>query len=353
MFNIEKFVKRLDELSDHLGLAWFMSESEEFLAEFGKVEEVPFLSKQATTKTADAIQKSLTPALSGQYNQNYSIVIDDALNALEKRRPSGVWRKSDIDFVTNRVSKGLSKSLILDPKLIDPAASSLYELERIAMATELKTPLKLSGVDRQLQKFLQDNSKYWASKLSDGIDPRVTDIISNTLGDTELTRKNSLTKLRKDLLSDTGVRGRKVIRPPGTVIPPGWKGSLKDYYTGMTQNLRTQAQSLARITTFELAGVESFRVTAILDNRTSDVCQLMDGTVFSVADGIRLRDKILAMNSPADLKEVAGWRSVNEIKSISKARGGRISGPGASRLAKAGVALPPYHFRCRTEIVPI
>jgi hypothetical protein len=69
----------------------------------------------------------------------------------------------------------------------------------------------------------------------------------------------------------------------------------------------------------------------------------MNGQIFTVKDANAQNEATSAAKTPDEVREAHPWFSISKIKSIFK-KGGNTG------LVKAGLALPPYHFRCRTTV---
>jgi SPP1 gp7 family putative phage head morphogenesis protein len=112
-----------------------------------------------------------------------------------------------------------------------------------------------------------------------------------------------------------------------------------DYFEGLAEHTTNRVRELGKITGYEKGGIVKYEIRAVMDDRTSDVCQQMNGQIFEVASGAAFRDTILSLSNPADIKDVAPWRTGDEISGLSGAD------------LPPGMELPPYHWRCRTVTV--
>lgn len=141
-------------------------------------------------------------------------------------------------------------------------------------------------------------------------------------------------------------------------VPLRWTGTTDEYFAGLSNHVGTQARVFSRLESYERVGITTYRVVAVLDDRTSDICQMMHGQTFTVQQGLDVAEVWSSEYSPEDVKEKAGWLRVNEAAKLAGLKdykpgtvSPKISPKGMDALAKAGMALPPYHFRCRTDIV--
>lgn len=105
-----------------------------------------------------------------------------------------------------------------------------------------------------------------------------------------------------------------------------------------------RARGMGSTSGFVAAGVASYRIVSILDERTSEICLEMNGRVFDVEYAVDLRDRMLGAETPDDVRDVKPWLSLDEIKDL----GSRPSAEAA--LAAEGQSMPPYHGLCRTTV---
>jgi hypothetical protein len=86
------------------------------------------------------------------------------------------------------------------------------------------------------------------------------------------------------------------------------------------------------------AGFRLFRFTAVLDERTSEVCENMNGKTFSVASAVNVVER-RATGGAEDLKEVSPW--------FTK---GQVEGKTDQEIEAIGCLIPPLHANCRSSI---
>lgn len=111
----------------------------------------------------------------------------------------------------------------------------------------------------------------------------------------------------------------------------------ESYFKGVADHIALQAQNVAAVTQGSKYGVQFYKVLAILDDRTTKICRSMHGRIIPAEHLSAQADKILNAHSLADKKAAAAWRDQAFFgKSLPKNFG-----------------LPPYHFRCRTEVTPV
>ncbi len=111
------------------------------------------------------------------------------------------------------------------------------------------------------------------------------------------------------------------------------------YFKGVADHILLQSQNVARITQGSKYGVEHYKVLAIMDNRTTPICRSMHGRIIPAKHLEAQADNILNAKSMSEKKNAAVWRSDPFF--------------GKSGKMDSNFGAPPYHFRCRTELVAV
>jgi hypothetical protein len=127
------------------------------------------------------------------------------------------------------------------------------------------------------------------------------------------------------------------------VVPNGFHGSDAKYFEGIAANTATNARVRGQVRSFGLIGVTKYEIVNPMDDRTTQICAFMNGQVFTVKDAEDQIERSSSAKNPAQAKDAHPWLAIGKIKSIF--RKGGIKG-----LTSAGLALPPYHFRCRSTV---
>jgi 2'-5' RNA ligase len=92
----------------------------------------------------------------------------------------------------------------------------------------------------------------------------------------------------------------------------------------------------------EVVGMARYRLTAVLDGRTSRFCRFISGKVFEVTDAREKVIEALNVQDPNDLRVVQPWP-----KQTNAAMAGFMEMSNEELVAR-GLHIPPYHPHCRT-----
>lgn len=132
-------------------------------------------------------------------------------------------------------------------------------------------------------------------------------------------------------------------------LPGGFVGSADSYFEGLAANAATVARVYGQLRSFEQAGVRELEIVNPMDDRTSEICEHMNGKVFTIEQAREQFDRELAATNPTEFKAAHPWVTIEELRDISP-KAGDAGAKDAEALALAGIGLPPYHWRCRTTI---
>jgi hypothetical protein len=195
----------------------------------------------------------------------------------------------------------------------------------------------LTQVDREAVAALSEQQLWWIGRLWN-------DHLSKTISAT-VTREALVAGLGREEVGRI-VRGVVGGTFPAAKVPGTWPGSVEGYFTSLAGTVRNQATNQGLIATFVEGGVRRYRIVAVMDKRTSLVCQTMNNRTFEVRAGARLATARLDAEDPEAVKDLSRWRSAKQVEELTSE-----ADPEAA-LERAGMALPPYHGNCRTVISP-
>jgi hypothetical protein len=123
------------------------------------------------------------------------------------------------------------------------------------------------------------------------------------------------------------------------------------YWEGFAENAMTRTKSIASVEAFEKHQIETAQIVAIMDERTTEICQELNGRIISVEKMIEVKNKLLDVQTDGKSSDevraefeniVPFWKDAEDIKGQSTAQ---------IQKEHTGIGLPPYHWRCRTEVI--
>lgn len=110
------------------------------------------------------------------------------------------------------------------------------------------------------------------------------------------------------------------------------------YWHTVSSSAASRAYHYGIIKAGRRVGYRGYRLEAVMDNRTSDICRTLNGREFWLADAERVYDDI-AKTEGDDIKDVHPWISREEYKGMSE-----------REVYDRAVYVPPFHGRCRTTM---
>jgi hypothetical protein len=209
--------------------------------------------------------------------------------------------------------------------------------------------------DREIVNALVKQNLIAAQNLYfTGFSKTVISVIKKIIGMEGVSKVRQAELIQRELSKALGILDKKLTIEDA--VPKKFRGTSKDYYTGLAQTTLTRTQVFNKMNLFSQAEFKHFEFSAMMDNRTSVICRSLNGRIFTVQQGVDHMNRVLDATSTTELKKVAGWRrDLSEFGVTTE--GDRKRGPGSkelsAELAKAGLSMPPLHFRCRSTIRPI
>ncbi|MEE3777050.1 hypothetical protein V2I28_06120 [Campylobacter sp. CX2-4080-23] len=179
-----------------------------------------------------------------------------------------------------------------------------------------RSDLRFDSVDARAIKVMRDNF-YW---MKGEFNAKVSD---------------ELKKITKEIFEGKIPRVKA-----GEIMREKFKGVLSantSYFEGVSDHIISQMQNISRVNEASKNGVKYYKVVARIDSRTSECCRSMNGRI------------VPASHIEAQSQAIQNAKSIDEKKAAATWRNGAFYG----KILPKNFGLPPYHFRCRTEIVPV
>jgi hypothetical protein len=109
------------------------------------------------------------------------------------------------------------------------------------------------------------------------------------------------------------------------------------YFKTLGSTILSRTENIAKLNDYIEWGVDKVEVLAVIDHKTSQICRSMNGRIIDISHLRNQRDRILNATS---------YREA--IKASDLTFKGALVG---AKLPE-NIGIPPYHFNCRTTIVP-
>lgn len=207
-------------------------------------------------------------------------------------------------------------------------------------------------VDSVIVEALKRIHVYWIGTFYEQkMSERLGSIISFLVTEMGLGREEAAAEVERVLRIEMGITSGELFRPDGLQIPSGFKGTPRDYFQTVAAEIATRSRIFGAIQTFREAGVTSYTIRAMNDERTCVMCLFMDGKVFTIKQGAELIGKMVRATTPEAFKAASPWLSYKQAVALTGVeKYGQVSEEDAQALADFGLALPSYHGKCRCTV---
>ena len=218
--------------------------------------------------------------------------------------------------IDKKVLKELVNSKILSMGLsINP--NNLEEIYAVLAGKNIAVNIVFDEIDVRAINAMRNNF-YWVGKeFNKGFSDRLKDIIESAFRG-EVARSELAGRLKDEFASELNQSVR--------------------YFEGVSDHIISQNQNISTVNQARKYGVKYYKVVAVMDSRTSAICRSMNGRLIPAEHIERQCDNIMNAKDMASKKAAATWA--------------KAPYNGRSDKMDSNFGMPPYHFRCRTEIVP-
>lgn len=185
------------------------------------------------------------------------------------------------------------------------------------MAGDPRTIFQLTQT-KQILEDMVDSTKYFTNRyFNDHVLPELQKIVS----DIALEGKNVDVKAYQAVQE---LMSRRLKNVPYWRVVANASASRGFHYGAVKSGL--------------FSGFNAYKIVAVIDKKTSEICRYMNGREFWLADA-ELQVVRSAMADGDEIKYVAPWLKQDEIL-----------GKSADELRESGFIMPPFHGNCRSTI---
>ena len=215
-------------------------------------------------------------------------------------------------------------------------------------------------IDQIAQRGVASNALYWVgTRYGRDIGPRLEAITRDILINQGLPLRDAAKAMADAFDITLGVARANQDMPQlsdRAQVPPGFRGSARDYFKGVASHVRSTSVSFG-FTEFALENSVTWYVLSNpMDETTTELCAFLNGKVFSTYDAGRQRDAYLRAPDIQAAKAAMPFTNFNQVRmkvGFADAQDFDNAGmTGRDIAARGDIALPPFHFRCRTIAEP-
>ena len=291
------------------------------------------------SKIVAAYEDSMTRVMLKEYQKVAESAVTKGLSVFNGR-DTEAQAKQIINVVSKEMSKFGSDSMI---STLEKQLEGLYEevtgqfLKQFKIGTKVRkatftaeSEINFNLQDKQAIESVQRLSAQTAGRyFPDHLQSKVSEVVRATILERGLPIKDAARILENELRGALGVIDE--------VVPSRFKNNPQQYFELVASNASVTSTSLSRLISMSDAGIDKFKITAIIDRRTSTICRGLDGKEFSVEKAMTGVEKFFGIENLDQLESSFGFSKDGSTP----------------KWAAQGLGFPPYHHGCRTTVVPI
>ena len=311
--------------------------------------------------------------------------ISKILNNIAKPRDTKAMQKvlNDLATVKNidALEKAARESISTNFK---PIPGQIVDPQSVELRKEGRTIV--TGV----RQGVNEKFKLGVSQDFSAFDRRILKHLSVTHGnfvrDEYGNRSESLTRQATNIINSGQSRGLGLIDIQEDLTKTLATSNVlrsESYWATVSNAFVNRSRTFTALGTYREAGVTLYQISSVLDEATTDTCRFMHGKVLDLDRALDNFETQEALEDPLDLKVVNPWfREMKTAKGTQFLALNPPSGPGGKKvlqpiatvqrsglgtqgtgkfttrtsnntLMDKGIHGPPYHGRCRTDVIPV
>jgi SPP1 gp7 family putative phage head morphogenesis protein len=294
--------------------------ADHILKRYFKIARSPEPPSLDTATDFDLATVRLATDLQERANPIEALAVAAALEALnvDWEPSTGQPHGPAIDGALGEATKRLNAAAEALGAILAVASAGIFAASRNDVRRFQHVPVRegLSALDQRMMRFLRHSEtlflrdRYGRRSEALGVEARrvVADALAQGLG----------RATTRDLLASAATRA--------LVQPSSYWQVVAGAFVG-------RGRSYAQLSAYKEAGIKHYRVVAVMDERTSSVCQRMHGRVLRVQDGIDIFLQAEAAKDPVAISSLNPWPKRHATHS------------------DADLSFPPYHALCRSNTV--
>ena len=123
------------------------------------------------------------------------------------------------------------------------------------------------------------------------------------------------------------------------------------YWQGLAEHTALRVREMGRLSGYEKAGAQYYRLVNPMDERTSEICWALvsENKLYPLDVALEVRDNLMDIDVNAEgleesrdrIKALAPWVKESQVEYDDKGNPTGVSG--------AHTPFPPFHWKCRTQ----
>lgn len=125
------------------------------------------------------------------------------------------------------------------------------------------------------------------------------------------------------------------------------------YYEGLADHTALRIREFGRLKNYERFEAQYYKIVAVMDNRTSDICRALNGKIFPLEPALKSMNAIFEVHekytnfeeAKEHLKRISPFITEDQVEYGANGQPQGVRG--------MSTPFPPFHWRCRTRTVMI
>ncbi len=304
------------------------------------------LDEEGIRKVVSEMAQDYNKTLGKAWKRESDKAIEDSIKAFMDASDNRTGYRAMLAVLATQLRK------ITKPKDVERLTvltRGIYTTLKQAEAAKVATKYKMTNLDRGVVRTLTGEGPFWLGEFyGTHLAARIEAVGFNVAVESGFGREAAGRTMRDALREHFRLRGGTTFE---SRIPARFAGNVNNYTQIVSANVAQRARVYGSMLAFRDAGFQRYQFVAQLDERTSEICQEMNGRVFTVARGVQTVERAVAAATPEDFMEEHPWPP--NVEYVRETAGTGSFAEQNARLESAGVAMPPLHGRCRSAIEAI
>lgn len=294
----------------------------EWMSKNDCAEALALLNDIFLEKSSDDLGDDLLAAkLRKRWRKKWTKQIEYMIDALEEMPPE---THADILLeIQESMMQALGKDFANDEEVQKIINRSIYRAYAMGKSLWASGDIVYSdteiAIDERAIAFVQENGCFWIGEFYAQIQPEIQASIEEALV----------------LGLDSAALSEQLKENVGKVLG----NSHYEYWDIAASAMLVRARGFGNVFGMEEAQIKEYEIFAMLDEGTCQICKEMDGRRFAVAEAAKACRRVMEMTDPKEIKEAMPWMRDPP------------TGVSSKKLIAQGKMLPPFHARCRCDIV--
>lgn len=285
--------------------------------------------------------------LSSAWERESEKAIDESIKSFLDSPDNTTGYRTMIAILTTRLSSIVNPKEI---KRLTVLTDGLYGILKETESANLNIKYIVTKLDRGVVRGLSNDGPYWIGNFyNDKLSERIAQIGYNVTVEGGFGREAAGRTMRDVLTQEFALKGGPSSFE--STVPANYAGNVDSYTRLVAANVTQRSRVYSSVSAMHDSGFTRYQFSAVMDERTSEVCQEMNGRIFTVASAVRTLQDVSLAEDPEAFKQAHPWpRNIEAVRVIA---GSGSFAEQNKNLEEAGIALPPLHGFCRSSVEAI